>query len=142
MADLGRWISILYRYGQSYLNKQTEPLGLGKGQLPVLLFLYRYDGSSQQQLTEYLKVDKGCIAKTVKKLEQQGYVTRETDLSDKRAFSVRLTQKAKDAMPAIREAILSWEDVITAGLSDEEKAVAEKIIYNMAKNAYNYKDRT
>ena len=142
MADLGRWISILYRYGQSYMNKKVEPLDLGKGQLSVLLFLYRYDGSSQQQLTDYLRVDKGCIAKTIKKLEQDGYVTRETDANDKRAFSVHLTQKAKDAMPAIRQAIYSWEDVITAGLNEEEKAVAGQIIYKMAKNAYNYKDRT
>ena len=142
MADMGRWISVLYRYGQSYMNKKMEPFGLNKGQLPVLIFLYKYDGSSQQQLTDYLRIDKGCDAKTIKKLEQEGYVTREIDSSDKRAFNVRLTQKAKDAIPAIREAIYSWEDVMTAGLNDEEKDAAEQIIYKMAKNAYNYKDRT
>jgi DNA-binding MarR family transcriptional regulator len=142
MADneLGRWISILYRYGQSYLSKKMEPYSIGRGQLIILLYLNRNDGLSQQDLTEYVKIDKGCIAKSIKSLEDEGYITRSTDPDDRRAVKVFLTQKARGTMPVIKDVIKNWESALVSGLKDDEKLLAEQILYKMAKNAYNYKD--
>ena len=143
MADneMGRWISILYRYGQSYLSKKMEPYNIGRGQLIILLYLNRNDGLSQQDLTEYIKIDKGCIAKSIKAMEDEGYITRSTDPDDRRAVKVFLTQKARDMMPVIKDVIKSWESALVSGLKDDEKQLAEQILYKMAKNAYNFKDK-
>ena len=140
--ELGKWISILYRYGQTYMSKKMEPYNIGRGQLIILLYLNRNDGLSQQDLTDYIKVDKGCIAKSIKSLEEEGYVTRSADPDDRRAVKVFLTPKARHTMPAIQDAINSWESVLVSGLKDDEKQLAEQILYKMARNAYNYKDRT
>ncbi len=140
--ESGKWISILYRYGQSYMSKRMESYNIGRGQLIILLYLSRNGGLSQQDLTDYIKVDKGCIAKSIKSLEEEGYITRSADPDDKRAVKVFLTQKAQDTMPVIEDAISSWESVLMSGLKDDEKLLAEQILYKMAKNAYNYKDRT
>ena len=140
--ESGKWISILYRYGQSYMSKRMESYNIGRGQLIILLYLSRNGGLSQQDLTDYIKVDKGCIAKSIKSLEEEGYITRSADPDDRRAVKVFLTQKAQDTMPVIEDAISSWESVLMSGLKDDEKLLAEQILYKMAKNAYNYKDRT
>jgi DNA-binding MarR family transcriptional regulator len=73
--------------------------------------LFRNGGISQEVLSDYLKLDKGSIARSIKKLEDEAYVERRIDLDDKRAHKVFLTQKALDIIPVVQEAIQSWGDV-------------------------------
>lgn len=138
----GRWISILYRYGQSYVGRKLEDYNIGSGQYGILLNLHRKGGISQEELADYLKTDKGTIAKSVKKLEDEGYIERSPDSGDKRAYRVYLTQKAKDVIPVLQEAIGSWEDALVSGLSDSEKEIVGQLLYKMAKNACNKKVNT
>jgi DNA-binding MarR family transcriptional regulator len=134
--SLGRWISILYRYGQSYVSKKLECFNIGSGQYVILLTLFRTNGISQEKLSDYLKIDKGSIAKSIKKLEDEGYIRRSIDSDDKRAYKVSLTQKGLDIIPLVQEAIKSWEDIIISDLSDSEKQIIEQLLYRMAKKAY------
>ena len=137
--SIGRCVSILYRYGQSYVSKKLEHYNIGSGQHVMLLTLFRNGGISQEELADYLKVHKGSIAKAIKKLEDEGYVERSIDCDDKRAYKVFLTQKALDIIPKVQEAIRSWEDIITSDLSDSEKQIIEQSLYEMARKAYNIK---
>ena len=103
-SSIGRPISILYRYGQSYTSKKLEAYNIGSGQYIFLLALYRNDGISQEELSAYLKIDKATTAKAVKKLIEAGYIRRDIDSSDKRAYKVFLTAKARDVIPVIQAA--------------------------------------
>ncbi len=137
--SIGRWISILYRYGQSYVGRKLEGYNIGSGQYGILMILYKNGGISQEELADRLKTDKGSIAKSVRKLEDEGYIERSTATGDKRAYKVFLTQKALDIIPALQEAIGGWEDTLISGLSDDEKHIIEQLLYKMAKNACNNK---
>jgi len=137
--SIGRWISILYRYGQSNVSKKLESLNVGSGQHVILLALFRKGGISQEELSDHLKIDKGSVAKSIKKLENEGYIQRSIDSDDKRAYKVSLTQKGIDIIPLVQEAIKSWEDIIISDLSDSEKLIIEQLLYTMAKKAYGVK---
>ena len=132
---IGRWVSILYRYGQCYLGKKLEGYNIGSGQYGILMILCRNGGISQEELSFELEIDKGSIAKSVKKLEDEGYIQRSTDQDDKRAYKVFPTQKAFDVMPVLREAIDNWEDIITSDLSEHEKEIIEQLLCKMANQA-------
>ncbi|MDP4179869.1 MAG: MarR family transcriptional regulator [Bacillota bacterium] len=139
--SIGRWISIIYRFGQSHINKNLEQFNISSGQNVILLTLYRNGGISQEVLSDYLKIDKGCIAKSIKKLEDEGYIQRKVDLDDKRAYKVFLTQKALEIIPQIQESIKNWEEIIISDLSDNEKEMMEQILYKMARKACNIKEK-
>jgi DNA-binding MarR family transcriptional regulator len=139
--SIERWISILYRYGQSYVSKKLRPHNIRSGQFVILLALFRNSGISQEELSGYLKLDKGSIARSIKKLEDEAYIERRVDLDDKRAHKVFLTQKALDIIPIVRESIQSWEDLILSDLSDSERQLVEQLLYNMARKAYGIKER-
>ena len=109
---------------------------IGSGQYIILLTLFRNSGISQEELSDYLKIDKGSIAKSIKKLEDEAYIKRSIDSDDKRAYKIFLTQKALDIIPIVQEAIKSWEDIIVSDLSDSEKQMIEQLLYKMAKKAY------
>ncbi len=134
--SIGRWISILYRYGQSYVSKRLERYNIGRGQYVILLALFRNNGVSQEELADHLKIDKGSITKSIKKLEDEAYIERSIDSDDKRAYKVFLTQKAFDIIPAVQETIKSWEDIIVSDLSESENQIIEQLLHKMARKAY------
>jgi DNA-binding MarR family transcriptional regulator len=134
--SIGRSISILFRHGQSFVARKLEPCNIGRGQSLILLTLQRSGGVRQEDLACGLRIDKGSIAKSIKKLEDAGYVERKTDSGDKRAYKVSLTQKAVDLMPKVKEAIGIWEDRLTADFTEEEKAMMTHLLSKMAVKAY------
>jgi len=135
--SLARWVSILYRYGQSYVTKRIESYNLGSGQFVVLITLFGSDGISQDQMSKYLKIDKASIAKAVRPLEKGGYIRREVDENDKRAYKVYLTQKALDIREDLFEVINEWENTLLSDLSDSDKVLFLKLLKKVAHNASN-----
>ncbi|WP_373601457.1 MarR family winged helix-turn-helix transcriptional regulator [Paraclostridium bifermentans] len=117
---IGRYISQIHRKGSIFISKELNSLGIGSGQVMFLLELYRGDGKSQEELAERLNIDKGTTARAIKKLEEAGFLTRERDLVDKRAYKVYLTEKGKDIKEEVYEIMMKWEEKITSNLNKEE----------------------
>ncbi len=132
---ISRWISALHRYKKGYANKRLEPYGLGGGRFVFLFSLRRHSGASQEELSDYLKIDKTTTAKALKKLEGDGYVTRIRDARDKRVFHVSLTRKAAETLPVVEEIIGKWESFVTSGITGEELAQLESTLKKMADKA-------
>ena len=139
-SSVGRWISILYRYRQNYLSRKLEPFNIGSGQYFFLLVLSKNNGISQEGLSDYLKIDKATTAKAVKKLEKEGYVTRTVDTADKRAYQVYLTQRGWELVPLIEKYINDWERLVTAGFTENESRLLERLLEKMAQNACQIKE--
>lgn len=132
---IGKWISILYRYGQSYISRRMEPYNIGCGQYIFLMTLYKKDGISQEELSDLLKIDKATTAKALKKLEEEGYIVRNVDSDDKRAYRVYVTQKALDIKPDFINAIDNWNNILSSGITAEEKEIILKLLKKMTENA-------
>lgn len=125
---IGRYVSQMYRKGNSYIGKQLSDIGIGSGQFMFLLELYRKDGRSQEELSERLSIDKGTTARAIKKLEEDGFLFRERDENDKRAYKIYLTDKGNNIKQPILDALKSWEDIITTRLSNEERAILDLLL--------------
>lgn len=133
--SLARWISLLHRYAHVYLGRQLKPYNISKGQYIFLNALYKKDGIRQEQLSDYLKIDKGTTAKAIKKLEDDEYIIRKVDARDKRAYNVYLTEKALNVKPVIRKAMTGWTDILFTGFTEEEKETSLALLERMGGNA-------
>ncbi len=138
---LGKWISLLYRYGQIYMTKELEPFNIGKGQFLFLIALYHEDGLLQEELADCLNIDKGTTARAIAKLEQFGYVTRRPKQKDLRSNQVFLTQQAQDFKPHLYSILEKWTGILSDGMSIEEIEKAFSLLEKMALNATNYIDK-
>lgn len=130
-----RWVSLLYRYGQMYIGDRLKDTDIGKGQYIFLNALYKEDGLSQEELSHYLKIDKGTTAKALKKLEAQGYILREIRDEDKRSYRVFLTAKALNMKDEIRKVLIDWRHILSDGLTEEERHTALELFEKMGTNA-------
>src|SRR5215218_8375687 len=68
-----------------------EPLGLTHPQYLVMLALWQRSPRTVRDLGEALQLEPATLSPLLKRLEAQGYVTRERSARDERALDVALT---------------------------------------------------
>ena len=132
--QIGRYISQLYRKGSTFINKCVSKYGIGSGQFMFLLELYIKDGKNQEEISEILKIDKGTTARALKKLEEQGFVTRIKDVNDKRANKIYLNNKAKEVEDGVLDVLIDWNKQITKTLTKEEEDVLKNLLEKVCDN--------
>jgi DNA-binding MarR family transcriptional regulator len=137
--SLGRLIGCLHRHARSYFEKELTPFGLGSGALPVLMSLLHYDGINQRELSETLHVDKATTTRAITKLTELGYVRRERDPIDHRAYRLFVTQKARKIAPDIRNVLHAWTVILSEGFTAEEQQIALTLLKRMRDNAIAHK---
>lgn len=131
MKQLGE----VWRCANLYRTAQYAALGIGSYQDSYLLHICREPGIPQDRLAEVIYVNKSNVARQLASLEEKGFITRTPDPQDRRSLLVYPTQKALDAIPAIREVHRSWNERVLAGFTQEEREFLEKCIERLAENA-------
>ncbi|MQS89570.1 MarR family winged helix-turn-helix transcriptional regulator [Companilactobacillus mishanensis] len=99
------------------------------GQQRVLAILRLEDNLSQSYLQEVLDLRPSSLAELLKKLEDNGDITRKEDESDKRIKRVILTDQGREK--ADENASFKAEDISAdffSGLSEEEQQVFENLL--------------
>ncbi|WP_313892436.1 MarR family transcriptional regulator [Psychrobacillus sp.] len=115
--SIGRWISLLHRYGNVYMNDRLKEFDLGAGQYQFLAVLYQNERISQDEIAYLLKMDKGTAARAIAKLEMEGYVERKVFVVDKRIKKLYLTEKAHTFEPKLTSILQEWKTILAKGLS-------------------------
>ncbi len=119
--SVGRLLSILHRQTQVYLQKALDPLDLGHGQARVLRYIDRNPGVRQQDISEYFRLDKGSTSTLIRSLDKKGFLEKELDMEDNRAYRLVASQKAVDLRTQLEEIFSKWTDRLLNGFADSEK---------------------
>lgn len=131
---MGRNLSAIVRLSHSHLNRDLEKLGLSSGQFPFFMALIKREGERQEDINEYLCMDKATTARAFKKLVDLGLVKKVTCSKDHRCFRLYLTEKGKKLVPEIMKILWSWSDTMFVGFSEEEREVFGKLASKMFDN--------
>lgn len=131
---IGKYISLLHRQANIFLNKEFSKFEIGSGQYMFMIHLYKNDGISQEKLSDLANVDKGTTAKAIKKLEILGFINRYKDSYDKRINRIYLTEKALNIKNDFFKVLTDWEVLLTKDLNDEEIAQGLNILNKLSQN--------
>ena len=137
--ELGRIIARLYRQGRWYMDQRMASFGLGSGQHIFLFHLYRHNGTSQDELTRALELDKATTARALQKLEEKGYVNRLSDEKDKRINRVYLTEQAYAIQEELQSFSKEWQSILVSDLTSDELVDLKYLIEKIAQNGSTYK---
>lgn len=123
----------LARRLQKYFREKE--LDLTVEQWSILVHLWKYDGVSQQELSNRTFRDKPSITRLVDNLEKLGLVERRASETDRRINRIYLTEKGKGLRdPSMELANLTLNEGLV-GLSHEDiettKRVLEKVYENL-----------
>lgn len=133
--SIGRWISMIHRHTQMYLDRRLAPYGLGAGQVGFLAALYRDAVESQNELAERLCIDKGTTAEALARLEAAGYITREVSPDDRRVKRVRLTPEGEAFRDTFSGILTDLSAALASGLDPGERRLLIELLSRMAANA-------
>lgn len=118
------WIHNISKNQMKYLNSHIEELDLGH-EMRYIMAIYDNQGLSQDDLVKMFAQSKASIAKSVQKLEDEGYITREVNPKNRRKYMLKTTSKANELVPKIRKISKDWEKEV--GITDEDYELKKRI---------------
>ncbi len=134
-VSIGILVSVIHRLGSIFVNSSLAPYRIGAGQHAYLLALNDTEGLTQEDLAKLFQLDKATVARAVAKLESEGYVKRETDNHDRRAYRLFLTQAARALIPEIQKTLKEWENALLKGMERAEREAFSAFLLRAARNA-------
>ena len=129
----------IYRCTQVYIDKKLEKYNLTTGTYPYLLVLNRNVGISQNEISRELNVDKAMSARTIKKLIELGYIKKEENKEDIRAYKLYITDKAKAIIPEVLEIIEEWIGILVQGNEKERIEASIEFLESALENGRKFK---
>ena len=121
-------ISILYRKSHIWLNDSCTQYSLTAAQASIILIVCDFAIITQDDITKRLGLDKSVIAKTVTKLEKNGFLIRSENIKDKRTYNVIPTQKALNVYPFLKEQIDICFHRMTQNMTETERSEFKRLL--------------
>ena len=118
------WIHNMSKNQMKYLNSKISELDLGH-EMRYIMMIYDNPNISQDDLVNISGQSKASIAKSLKKLEDQDYITRQINPDNRRKYMLNTTEKSEEIVPKIRQISRDWEKEV--GLTDEDYHLKERI---------------
>lgn len=119
---LGFLMSDVSRLMRRRFDERARSSGATGPQWRTLKLLERHEGLNQGQLAELLEVEPITCCRMIDRLEESGFVERRRDPSDRRAWKIYLTDKARPALTELKtiatEMIEDALDGLDAGQRD------------------------
>ena len=100
--NFGFLLNDVARLLRTTYDRRVKALGLTRSQWWVLTHLYRADGVTQTELAETLEIEKPTLGRLLDRLEAKGWVRRDHDARDRRAWRVFLSDEVEPAMRTMR----------------------------------------
>jgi DNA-binding MarR family transcriptional regulator len=133
---LGAVLSWAAQSAQEMADRALGPLGLTVKHFGVLTFLRGHEleserrGSSlsQQAIGERLRIDRTTMVGLIDDLEQKGYVKRERNPDDRRAYVITLTTAGRRAQRRAERAVDAHALEFFGQLSEAERQELDRLL--------------
>ncbi len=112
----------------------TEPLQTQNSCRLILRHLSHMEGCTQLDLVRVTHLKPPTVSVTLKKLEENGFVLRESDEIDLRAIRVYLTEKGKSLNRSTIARLKECDAILTEGITAEEQEFLLQVLTKMRDN--------
>jgi DNA-binding MarR family transcriptional regulator len=135
MSDsLAFLISDVSRLMRRRFDGRARAIGVTRAQWRTLTTLSRHEGINQGGLAELLEVEPITLCRMIDRLAEAGLVERRPDPSDRRAWLIFLTDKARPLIAQLRTLADGMMELALSGVDDAERASVFEIIGRIRSN--------
>ena len=128
------YIKTIAKAGEMYQKEAFATLCPDVGHAEYIRAVCRNAGVTQEEIAMRVGVDKSNVARTLSRLERDGYVERRPNPSDRRSVLVYPTDQAYELLPSIVQVQSDWRAVLTHGMSGEEKEQLAELLERVEDN--------
>ncbi|WP_059053135.1 MarR family winged helix-turn-helix transcriptional regulator [Paenibacillus senegalimassiliensis] len=115
-----RSFGILNRTFVSYVSEALSSSDISFSDSIFLINIGNDEGTSQEQLAHLLAIDKAAIARSVKTMENKGYVKTERSKVDKRTKALYLSESGRELYQYLQGLNREWILDVLQDIDEEE----------------------
>lgn len=117
-------------------NEEAAPREITFSQGRLLCYLHGREGEkvTMRDIERFFGCAHATVSGLVSRLQEKGYVSVETDESDRRAKIVRTTPKEERCFREMQERHKKIEEILLSGFSEEEKAALISFLERVCRN--------
>ena len=118
------WVHNLSKNQMKYLKSKIAEYDLDH-EVRYIMMIYENPNISQDDLVIMSGQSKGNIAKSLRKLEEEGYIQREVNPDNRRKYMLKTTSKGDELVPKVRQISLDWEKEV--GITEEDNELKRRL---------------
>lgn len=130
-VEIGHMLHWVSRRHFQYADSCMQAVGIGPGQVPILMELGKHGQLSQRELAARVRVTAATMSGTLKRLERTGIVQRTGTSTDARISLVSLTEAGQERRRQAEEIFRQTDDALVADLTREEREMFLNITTRM-----------
>jgi DNA-binding MarR family transcriptional regulator len=132
MQRVGFLLAMSKGGAETFCAEALAPLGLHVRQFGLLTALATEGPRSQQELADWVRMDRTTMVAFVDGLEEAGYVRRERNPADRRAYLLQLTPEGRKAQKQALRVMEDAEDRFLAELDGREREQLIELLGKLA----------
>ena len=130
----GFLISEISKLFHDNLRRNSEELGFKSGYRQILRFLSHEDGVTQVDIARNSHFTAPTVSVTLKKMEDEGLISRKTDKKDTRRTRVFITEKGREWESKLFTTAMDCEEILVRGFSAEEILEFDRLLKKAKEN--------
>ncbi len=133
---LGYLVANICRGHRNRAQELLSGLGLYTGQEILLMHLWHQDGRTQSELAELMCIQHATLTKSIDRMSQAGWITRQTDPDDRRVSRIYLTEAGREICASANQIWQQVEAETFANLTLEERVLLRRLLLQVYENIY------
>lgn len=129
---VGKLITMIARGHTIYINRHLENLNISATQLHLLFEISHQCDINQEKIASRCNINKGSVARSIKKLEDKGLIIREIDENNRRQNKISLTRSGEETLDEAIKILKQWEDEVILDEGYIEKELLQQILKEIA----------
>ncbi len=134
-------LSIVARLLRVTFDQSAEESGLTRAQWHLIAAVSRHPGATQRTIAEALEVREITAGRLVDRLCEEGYLRREENPSDRRAYCVYLTPKAQPVLNKLDDLAKVHEQAIFSGFQPEDLDKLDTLLELISRNLSEFRSQ-
>ena len=106
------------------------------GHPKILYYIRLNEGCQQKEIARNCCIESATLSTVLSNMERRGLIERKPLETDRRAYRVFLTEKARPICDAVVRQFDDTESLALSGFSEEEKDALEKYLIRIENNLY------
>lgn len=126
---------LLYLIGKgyvTYVNHNIDEYGINATQLHLLFEISCQSNINQEKIAKRCGINKGAVARSIKKLEDKGVVKRQIDENNRRQNILTLTEEGEEILKKSIIILQNWEDSVILEDGYIKKELLQKVLKEIA----------
>lgn len=120
---------------QIHADKLLQPLGITLEQLHPLKILGREGGTiGQRQMCALSGKTPANMTRILDRLANKGFIERQPDPADRRAFTLLLTQTGRKLIEQAVALFTGYLDLVLNGIDEQDEAVCRRVLLQIDRN--------